>query len=89
MEKSPAFPDSQKYFKPSSVQAEFLDMKIHLEQILQDSNSQRVYEQCESLMGSREHDIALFSTDYLSSLKECNGTPEILQSGQIIQCFMH
>ena len=68
-----------KYFKPSSVVAEFLDMKIQLEQILQDSNSQRVYEQCESLIASREHDIALFSTDYLSSLKECNKIPEILQ----------
>ena len=68
-----------KYFKPSSVNAEFLDMTIQLEQILQDSNSQRVYEQCESLMASHEHDIALFSTDYLSSLKECNETPKILQ----------
>ena len=68
-----------KYFKPSSVDAEFLDMKIQLEQMLQDSNSQRVYEQCESLMTSHEHDIALFSTDYLSSLKECNKIPEILQ----------
>ena len=79
MEKSPTFPDSRKYFKPSSVQAQFLDMKIQLEQMLQDSNSQRVYEQCESLMASREHGIALFSTDYLSSLKECNETSEILQ----------
>ena len=72
-------PDDQKYFKPSLVGAEFLDMKIQLEQILQDINSQRVYEQCESLMASHEHNIALFSTDYLSSLNECGGTPEILQ----------
>ena len=79
MEKSPAFPDSQKYFKPSLVHAEFLDMKIQLEQMLLDSNSQRVYEQCESLMASYEHDIALFSIDCLNSLKKCDETPEILQ----------
>ena len=73
-------PTGQKYFKPSSVDAEFLDMKLQLEQMLQDSsNSQTVYEQCESLMASQEHDIALFSTDYLSSLKESNKMPEILQ----------
>ena len=73
-------PTGQKYFKPSSVNTEFLDMKLQLEQMLQDSsNSQTVYEQCESLMASQEHDIALFSPDYLSSLKECNEMPEILQ----------
>ena len=73
-------PACQKYFKPSSVDAKFLDMKLQLEQILQDSsNSQTVYEQCETLMASQEHDIALFSPDYLSSLKECNEMPEILQ----------
>ena len=72
-------PAGQKYFKPSSVGAEFLDMKLQLEQILQDSNAQTVYEQCESLMASQEHDIALFSPDYLSTLKECNEMPEILQ----------
>ena len=72
-------PAGQKYFKPSSVQAKFLDMKTQLKQMLQNSNSQRVYEQCESLMASCEHGITLFSTEYLSSLKECNETPEILQ----------
>ena len=73
-------PTGQKYFKPSSVDVEFLDMKLQLEQMLQDSsNSQTVYEQCESLMASQEHDIALFSPDYLSTLKECNEMPEILQ----------
>ena len=55
-------------------------MKLQLEQMLQDSsNLQTVYEQCESLMASQEHDIALFSTNYLSSLKESNEVPEILQ----------
>ena len=71
--------DRAEFFKPSSVQAEFLDMKIQLEQMLQASSSQKVYEQCESLMASHEHEIALFSTDYLSSLKECNEIPVILQ----------
>ena len=72
-------PADQKYFKPSSVNVEFLDMKTQLEQMLKDSNSQRVYEQCESLMASHEHNITLFSTDYLSSLRKCNEMPKILQ----------
>ena len=78
-------PGSLKYFKPSSVNAEFLDMKIQLEQILQTSSSQIVYEQCKSLMASHEHDISLFSTEYLSSLKECNQMSAILQ--RLNPCF--
>ena len=71
---------SQKYFKPSSVHTEFLDMKMQLQHMLQASTSQIAYEQCQSLMASHEHDIALFSTEYLSYLKECNRISEILQS---------
>ena len=78
-------PGSHKYFKPSSVNAEFLDMKVQLEQMLQTSSSQIVYEQCKSLMASHEHDISLFSTEYLSSLKECNQISAILQ--RLSPCF--
>ena len=72
-------PTGQKYFKPSAVQAEFLDTKMQLEQILQTSSLGKVYEQCKSLMASQEHDIALLSNEYLKGLKECNLVPEILQ----------
>lgn len=71
---------SQKYFKPSSVQAEFLDMKMQLEHMLQATSPKKVYDQCQTLMISHEHDIALFSTECLSYLKECNHMPTILQS---------
>ena len=77
---SPKQPGSHKYFKPSSVNAEFLDMKVQLEEMLQTSSSQMVYEQCKSLMASHEHDISLFSTEYLSSLKEFSQTSAILQN---------
>ena len=70
----------QKSFKPSSVYAEFLDMKMQLQRMLQASSSQIAYEQCQSLMASHEHDIALFSTEYLSYLKERSDISEILQS---------
>ena len=72
-------PGSHKYFKPSSVNAEFLDMKVQLVQMLQTSSSQVVYEQCKTLMASHEHDISLFPTEYLSTLKECRYTSTILQ----------
>ena len=78
-------PGSSKYFKPSSVNAEFLDMKVQLEQLLRTSSSQMVYEQCKSLMASHEHDISLFSTEYLSSLKECIHISAILQ--RLSPCF--
>ena len=73
-------PASQKYFKPSSVQAEFLDMKIQLEHMLQSTNPKKVYQQCNTLMASCEHDIALFTTECLSYLKECSHISAILQS---------
>ena len=71
-------PASQKYFKPSSVQAEFLDMKMQLEQMLQATSPRKVYQHCHTVMASHEHDIALFSTECLSYLKECSHI--ILQS---------
>ena len=80
--KRPAYtdqPTGQKYFKPSAVQAEFLDTKMQLEQILQTSSSGKVYEQCKSLMASQEHDIPLLSNKCLNVLKECNFVSEILQ----------
>ena len=70
---------SQKHLRSSSIIANFLDMKIKLQQILQTSNSQIVLQQCKGLMASHDHDIPLFSNEYLNSLKECSLVPEILQ----------
>jgi len=72
-------PGIQKHYKASSVNAAFLDMVMQLEDMLQSSSSQKVYEQCQSLMASHEHDIALFSNEYLNSLKACSFVPTIIQ----------
>jgi len=72
-------PGIQKRYKASSVNAAFLDMMMQLEDMLQSSSSQKVYEQCQSLMASHEHDIALFSNEYLNSVKACSFVPAIIQ----------
>jgi len=71
-------PDNQKRFKPSSVNAAFLDMMMQLEDMLQTSSSQKVYEQCHNLMASHEQNIALFSNEYLNSIKACSFVPGII-----------
>ena len=69
-----------KYFKPSLVNAEFLDVKKQLEDILQDYDAHKMYKECRSLMASQEHNIPLFSDEnYLQSMKECKLAPELLQ----------
>jgi len=72
-------PRIQKHYKASSVNAAFLDMMMQLEDMLQSSSSQKVYEQCQSLMASHEHDIALFSNEYLNGIKTCTFVPAIIQ----------
>ena len=76
---APGEPTSQKRFWSTVIVANFLDMKMQLQQILQTSNPQIILEQCKSLMASHDHDIVLFSNEYLRSLKQCSLAPEILQ----------
>ena len=75
---SSKYPAGQNNFKPSSVQAEFLDIKMQLEHLLQATSPKKVYELC-------EHDIVLFSTECLRHLKECNHISAILES--LLQFF--
>ena len=66
--------------KASLVKAEFLDMKLQLENILQSCNAQKMYKKCTQLMASKAQNIPLFSdVEYLRSLKECKLAPAILQ----------
>ena len=67
------------YFKPSLVHAKFLDSKMHLENMLKASDSQKIYQHCKSMMASNEHNIALFSKEFLDSLKECSLASQIVQ----------
>ena len=67
-------------FKASLAQAEFLDMKLQLENILQSCNAQKIYKKCTKLMASNAQNIPLFSdVEYLHSLKECKRAPAVLQ----------
>ena len=69
-----------KYFKPSMVSAEFLDVKKRLEDIVQACDAQKLFEECKNLMASEAHNIPLFSDEkFLQSMSECNVAPAILQ----------
>ena len=54
-------------------------MKMQLENILKASNSQKIYEQCKGMMASHDHNIVLFSKEFLDGLKECGLASEIVQ----------
>ena len=68
-----------KYLKPSVVNAEFLDLKKQLEDILQACDAQKLFKECKNLMASQVHNIPLFSEEYLQSMNECNFAPAVLQ----------
>ena len=73
-------PTGIKYYKPSSVNAEFLDMKKQLEDVLKACDAQTIFTECKNLMASSAQNISLFSNEeYLQSLHECNLAPTILQ----------
>ena len=54
-------------------------MKMQLEHILETSIPQKLFEQCENLMASHDHNVTLFSNNYLHNLKECAFASEIVQ----------
>ena len=64
---------------PSSVVAEFLNMKLQLEKLLQQSDAITVVKKCSSSLASDAHSIPLFSTDYTERLQEIEHTPELIQ----------
>ena len=73
-------PEGLKYFKLSSVNAEFLDVKKQLEDMLQACDAQKMYKECKSFMASEAHNIPLFANEkYLQSINECKLAPEVLQ----------
>ena len=52
-----------KYFKPSMVTAEFLDVKKRLEDLLQACDAHKLFDECKNLMASQAHNIPLFSDE--------------------------
>ena len=64
---------------PSSVITEFLNMKVQLEELLQQCNPLPIVKRCGSLLASDTHNIPLFPTDYTEKLQEIQHTPELIQ----------
>ena len=54
---------------PSSVIGEFLNMKVHLEELLQQCDPITIVKKCSSLLASDTHNIPLFPTDYVERLR--------------------
>ena len=64
---------------PSSVLAEFLNMKIRLEELLRQCDPMPIVEKGNSLLASKTLSIPLFPTDYAEKLQEIKHTPELIQ----------
>ena len=64
---------------PSSVIAEFLNMKVQLEELLQQCDPLPIVKNCGALLASDMHNISLFSTDYTERLREIRHAPELIQ----------
>ena len=64
---------------PSSVLAEFLNMKVQLEELLQQCDPMPIVKKCGSLLASESLNIPLFPTEYTEKLQEIDHTPELIQ----------
>ena len=64
---------------PSSVIAEFLNMKVQLEELLQQCDPLPIVKKCGSLLASDTHNIPLFPSDYTEKLQGIQHTPELIQ----------
>ena len=65
---------------PSSVIAEFLNIKVQLEELLQQCDPLPIVKKCGSLLASDTHNIPLFPTDYTEKIQEIQHTPELIQT---------
>ena len=60
---------------PSLVLAEFLNMKVQLEELLKQCDPMPIVKKCGSLLACEALKIPLFSTDYVEKLQEIEHTP--------------
>ena len=65
---------------PSSVLAEFLNMKVRLEELLHQCDPVQIMKKCGPLLASETLNIPLFSTDYAEKLQETKRIPELIQT---------
>ena len=65
---------------PSSVLAEFLNVKVQLEELLQQCDPVQIMKKYGPLLASETLSIPLFPTDYAKKLQEIKHTPELIQT---------
>jgi len=63
---------------PSSIVAEFLDLKIQLEELLKLCDPMQIVKKCGSLLACDTSNIPLFPTDYVEKLQEIKHTSELI-----------
>jgi len=64
---------------PSLVIAEFLNLKLQLENLLKSCDPVSIVKKCGSLLASDTYNIPLFPTDYAEKLQEIDHTPKLMQ----------
>ena len=72
-------PKNSDMIDPSLVISEFLNMKVQLEELLQQCDPIPIVKKCDSLLASDVDNIPLFPTDYAEKLQEIRDTPELIQ----------
>ena len=72
-------PTNTDMIDPSLVISEFLNMKVQLEELLQQCDPIPLAKKCDSLLASGVHNIPLFPNDYAEKLQEIKDTPELIQ----------
>ena len=72
-------PTNSDMIDPSLVISEFLNMKVQLEELLQQCDPISFVKKCYSLLASKAQDIPLFPTDYAEMLQEIKNIPELIQ----------
>ena len=67
------------YVKPLLVTMEFLDLKVHLQKVLQFCEPKNIIKKCGSLLASESYNIPLFPSSYAEKLHQIEHTPELIQ----------
>ena len=78
-EKDKILATKKEKFDPSSVIKEFLNMKVHLQELLQPCDPLPLARQCTSLLASNVHNIPVFNTEYRVELQKVKHTHELIQ----------
>ena len=65
---------------PSLVIGEFLNLKVQLEELVEQCDAMPIVEKCSSLLVSDSHNIPLFPTDYTEELQDIKHTLELIQN---------